>query len=117
MYIKFQAAGDELTPELQKYTYHKLAPLVRRMPRAIRSTARFVVSFERRTAKKQTVGSCKIICAAAGQVWTAQETTQHIYAALDIAVVQIEQQCKKYIKIHRPSLAARTKNILNADWY
>lgn len=116
MYIKFQAAGDELTPELQKYTYRKLTPLVRRMPRPMRASARFVVSFERRTTKKQTVGSCKIICAAAGQVWTAQETTQHIYAALDIAVVQIEQQCKQYVHREHTTLLGRAKNVLRQDW-
>lgn len=116
MYIKFQAAGGELTPELQKYTYRKLAPLLRRMPRSMRASARFMVSFERRTAKKQTVGSCKIVCAASGQIWTAEETTQHIYAALDIAVVQIEQQCKQYLRSHKQSLLGRAKNVLQQDW-
>jgi len=107
MKINFSANGLELTSELEKYANRKVSRIARRVPRGLRSTAGCHVVFAQAIRKGIKFSTCTITLAFDGNELKAQETTQHMYAALDIATVQIEQQLKDCARKRRNGLLRR----------
>lgn len=98
MKIHFSSKGLELTVELEKYAARKVTHLSRRIPRKLRPAAGCNVSFARATQKGAKLNTCTISLTIDDVELKASETTQHMYAALDIASVQIEQQLKDHVR-------------------
>jgi len=107
MTIQFSATGLKLTGELEKYANQKLARLSRRTPRRLRAKATCMVSFTYTLRKGVKSNTCDIVLSMDGNELIAHETTQHMYAALDIAAVQIEQQLKIFVRKGRKGLFGR----------
>jgi ribosomal subunit interface protein len=105
------AIGFELSDELEKYSRSKLAELARRVPRELRDDALCVVTFtqmKRGTDKRR----CSMVLQVGGQKFRAQETTQHMYTALDIATVDVLQKLRDY----RRSARLRSSNSSENPW-
>lgn len=97
----YSAEGLELTGELTKYANGKSAHLARKIPRRLRSKAACKVSFGQTASSEHKLNTCRIVLTLDDTELRAEETTQHMYAALDIAAVHIEQQLAEYIHTHR----------------
>ncbi len=94
MKVHIAAKGLELTDELEKYAHHKLARLNRKVPRRLRAEAGYELSLTQTTSKGAKYNTCSIVLTLGEHECMAKETTLHMHAALDVAVVQIEQQLK-----------------------
>jgi ribosomal subunit interface protein len=108
MKVRYLTRGLELTAELEKYANGKTARLARKVPRRLKAGTTCEVVFSQIIHKDDKVSTCSITLSLGEKEIKAKETTQHIYAALDIAVVDIEQQLKGYARgrrwriLHRP---------------
>jgi ribosomal subunit interface protein len=98
MKIHFSVKGIDLTRDLEKYTNHKLTRITRRIPRKLRTAAGYDIAFACVTRRGEKLNTCTIKLTVDDVELKASETTQHMYAALDIATVQIEQQLKDRVR-------------------
>jgi len=101
MKIHLRAEGFELTSELEKYAGSKIAQLTKRLPRSLRQLADCEAVFLRGQAKGVRSNTCSLTLRVEGTELHARETTQHMYAALDIAAVYVEQELKEYLAKRR----------------
>jgi ribosomal subunit interface protein len=92
------AEGFDLAPKLQRYTAGKVRDIEKFIPRQARQSAVLVVHFKevRRGASK----TCTLALQLPHQTLSASETTGHMYAALDITVVEIRRQLAEYKSKH-----------------
>ncbi|HSX30773.1 MAG TPA: HPF/RaiA family ribosome-associated protein [Candidatus Saccharimonadales bacterium] len=101
MKIHLNATGLELTGDLEKYAGGKLAKLAKRVPRKLRVHADCTVTFTLKRKKGAKFNTCTIVLKLDGTELKAEETTLHMYAALDIALVHVRQQLKDYVAKQR----------------
>lgn len=105
MDIEITTQGFELNQELEKYTHVKLGRITRQLTRLSHDgvpTACQVV-FTQAHLRENKVNTCMLTLVLGDEKLTAQETTQHMYAALDIVTAQVEQRLKAYRKAHSKS--------------
>lgn len=93
---RISAEGFDIKNELKKYTNKKLSRIKRRVPRKSRATAKCDISFSQVRRRDIKHCTCTIVLTIDDMRYTAKETTTHMYAALDIASVHIEQQLRAY---------------------
>lgn len=91
-----QAEKFELNPELQKYTRKKLNGLEKYIPKKAREAAHMDVRFKQLQKKDKKQSTCELTLHLPHANLFAKETTQHIYAALDIATAHIHEQLVAY---------------------
>ncbi len=92
----FDAPPALLTPELEKYAIRKLAWVERAMPRSEREVVRVGVRFRQRMVAGEKQNSCKLTLTSPKHSFTAQETTVHLYSALDIVAAALRADLKRY---------------------
>ena len=92
------AEGFDLTPKLQKYLKAKVKDIEKYVPRKARESAVLAVHFK--LAKKGQEKACTLALQLPQKTLAASETTGHMYAALDIATVEIRRQLADYKSIH-----------------
>lgn len=97
MKVRFTAEGFELTTELDKYAARKVVQMSRHVPHKVKATAICEVHFSLQKKADVKYSTCAITFTLGDQELKAEETTQHMYAALDIAAVRIEQQLETFI--------------------
>lgn len=102
MKLNTSAKGLELTDEFEGYARRRLKGLSRRLPRRERGSATCRVTLSR-SARGPVHDTCSIVLAFHNAEFRAKESTPYIYAALDVAVVHIEQQLQAYKRRHRRS--------------
>lgn len=85
-----------MSEELAKYTRGKLERLDKYIPRADRPTALVEVAFREQGALK----TCSVSVKFRREELVTSETTQHMYASLDIAAAAVEQSLKEYRQQH-----------------
>ncbi|HPR09926.1 MAG TPA: HPF/RaiA family ribosome-associated protein [Candidatus Saccharibacteria bacterium] len=95
---QFTAKGIDDHTKLRRYADKKIATLLRRLPRGARESAKLAVVFTQSSDKKQK--SCRITVQLPHQTLVADETTIHLYAALDIASAEIKRQMGEYKTMH-----------------
>ncbi len=100
MKIHLTSDGFELTSELEKYAISKMTQVAKRMPHKLRADVTIEVHFARGRQKTGGYSTCRVTFTSGGEVFIAEETTQHMYAALDIAAVHIEHQVADYMVRH-----------------
>lgn len=101
MKVHLTASGFELTPELEKYADAKLRRLGRIIPKQLRAQASCGVAFKQVKHGATKHNTCVLIIQLADTELKAEETTQHMYAALDIACVHVEHQLIDYAAARR----------------
>lgn len=107
MKARFVVNGIELTNDLEKYANQKVAHLNKRILRKFRSSTDCQITFTQAVRKGVKLNTCDIVLTSGGDKLKACETTQHMYAALDIVVVQIDQQLKVLAHKERAGLIRR----------
>jgi len=99
MKVRFSAVGFDLDAELDKYAAKKVVHMSRHVPRKEKAEAVCEVQFTHVKSKGIKYSTCAITFRLhEANELKAEETTQHMYAALDIAAVRIEQQLEDYAK-------------------
>jgi ribosomal subunit interface protein len=99
MTVRFTAVGFDLDAELDKYAARKVAHMSRHVPRKEKADAVCEVQFTHGKRKGIKYSTCAITFKLhEANELKAEETTQHMYAALDIAAVRIEQQLEDFAK-------------------
>ncbi|HET6924424.1 MAG TPA: ribosome-associated translation inhibitor RaiA [Candidatus Saccharimonadales bacterium] len=113
-----QAEGYSVSGELQKYTQKKLDSLERYIPRSCRRSAHVEVRFKQKASKDKNrkFNTCELTLHLPGDTLFAKETTQHMYAALDIVAVHIKQQLDDYRAKHSPRWRHRLARRLGGEW-
>lgn len=96
MKIQITAANFDLGLELEKYARHKLEGLTRHVPHRLREVSALELTFYQHVSGKLKQNTCELCLRVPRDELTARETTQHMYAALDIAVANVEQQLRDY---------------------
>lgn len=96
MKVRFSAEGFELTTELDKYAARKVIQMSRHVPRKDKAEATCEVHFAQVEKAGVKHSTCTVTFVLGSQELKAEETTQHMYAALDIAAVRIEQQLEAF---------------------
>jgi len=90
------AEDFELGEELAKYARGKLENLDKYLPHKDRATTLLEVTFSEQGALK----TCQLTVKLRREEIIARETTQHMYASLDVAVVAVEQRLRDYRRQH-----------------
>lgn len=118
MKVRYSATGYELTRELEKYASAKVTKFTRKLPRRVRGAADCEVSFAQTRRGESKFNTCTVNLRFDDTVLTASETTLHMYAALDIAAVHIEQQLKSYLRSNknRGTWGRLKRSIRDQDW-
>jgi len=101
MKTHFIASGFELTTELERYARHKLLEIGHWVPRSVRAQASCTINFDQKIRGEVKLNTCTIVIVLAETELHASETTSHMYAALDIAAVNINQQLREYGRRNR----------------
>lgn len=92
------AEGFDLTPKLQKYTNGKVRDIEKYIPRHDRQAAALAVHFK--LTKKGQEKTCTLALELPHETLAVRETTGHMYAALDIATVEIRRKLADYKAKH-----------------
>ncbi len=88
------AEGFDLTPKLQKYAAGKVRDIEKYIPRKARASAALAVHFkEEKKGKEKT---CTLALQLPHETLAVRETTSHMYAALDIATVEMRRRLAQY---------------------
>jgi ribosomal subunit interface protein len=98
MKTHFVASNFDLTIDLEKYARHKLIEIGRWVPRALRAQASCTINFDQKIRGELKLNTCTIVIVLPDVELHASETTSHMYAALDIAAVNINQQLREYAR-------------------
>jgi putative sigma-54 modulation protein len=102
------ARGFELNAELNRYIRHKLAELNRKLPRGVRAEIACTLTLTQKHRKDGDTKTCAIVLQLPNEKLQAQETTQHMYAALDIVAEAMSEQVRAYkTRNRRRGLRAR----------
>jgi ribosomal subunit interface protein len=116
MKIRFTAEGFDISTELDKYAGRKVAQMARHVPRKAKAEADCEIHFTQSEHAGVKHSTCVVTFKIGEQELKAEETTQHMYAALDIAAVRIEQQLESYVKHQKkPGMRSRLKRSGNAE--
>ncbi|MBL8121472.1 ribosome-associated translation inhibitor RaiA [Candidatus Saccharibacteria bacterium] len=92
------AEGFDLAQKLQKYTVGKVRDIEKYVPRKARPSAVLAVHFKE--SKKGKDKTCTLTLQLPHQTLAVRETTTHMYAALDIATVEMRRQLADYKSKH-----------------
>jgi ribosomal subunit interface protein len=108
MKTHFVTTDFELTHELERYARHKLIEIGRFVPRALRAEASCTINFDQKQQGDTKLNTCTVVMVLPDTELHSRETTSHMYAALDIAAVNMNQQLRAYAaQNHRRGLRAR----------
>lgn len=102
MKIHLSCSGFELDSELEKYAAGKAAQMAKGLPRKLRPHASCTIHFAQGRAGGAKISTCSVRLTAGQASFTAEESTQHMYAALDIATVNIAQQVLDHVTRTKP---------------
>lgn len=97
MKLHIQATGFELDRELEKYVDGKVSQLYKELPRKLRADANCDIAFRQSGRGSSKASTCKVTVMLDGVTFQAEESTQHMYAALDIAVVHVVHQLEGHL--------------------
>jgi len=101
MKVRLGAEGFELNAELDKYAGKKVTQFGRHVPRKEKAEAACEIHFSQGERAGVKHSTCAITLAFDDVELKAEETTQHMYSALDIAAVRIEQQLDDYVRLQK----------------
>lgn len=115
MKLVVSAEKFEIGPELQKYTQKKLDSLERYIPKLARESAHIEVRYKQENLKNKKHSTCELTLHLPHGNLFACETTQHMYAALDIATAHIREQIVAYKAKHGRSGRKRLGHKFSAE--
>jgi ribosomal subunit interface protein len=97
MKLHIHATGFDLDSELEKYVEGKLPSIYKTLPRKLRSEASCDIAFDQSVKGSDKMSTCSLSVRFENVQLEVTESTQHMYAALDIAVVYMHQQLENYL--------------------
>lgn len=100
MKLDISAVHYELSEKLEAYVTRKCHRLETYIPRAARESAHVVVRVKQAGGKGAPKRTCDITLHLPHENLQASETTQHMYAAVDIAVAHVQHQLAEYKARH-----------------
>ncbi len=115
MKIHITSRGLDLTTDLEKYANRKLARLAKKVPRRKRAEAVCKIVFAQVRRRGKEINTCSIDFVFNSTQLRAQETTLHMYAALDIAAVHMERQIIDFAAQHRRPLRAQVRRLFRRE--
>ena len=118
MLQKFELSAThlELDDRLKKYVTRKLASVDKYLAKQIRPSAHMEVRLKEHKSNGQKQSVCDVTFFLPHDTLKITESTQNIYAAIDIVEAKLKQQVKKYKELHmggkrRRRLFARARNV------
>lgn len=117
MIQKLEIAGVhmEVGADLKKHVLHKIGRLDKYILKRVRGSVHAEVKLKAGRAKKQDERTCEVVLHLPNEVLTITETTDNIFAAVNIAEEKLKTQLHKYKDLQpgpklRQKLFARLKN-------
>ena len=109
MIQKFELKGVHTTIDesLRKYVEKKIGRLDKYLPRAHRDSVHAVVELKEAKAKDKKQYTCAVTMHLPHGDLNATESTQNMYAAIDIVEAKLKQQIQKYKDSHANGKLAR----------
>ncbi|MEJ0073732.1 MAG: HPF/RaiA family ribosome-associated protein [Candidatus Saccharibacteria bacterium] len=95
----------------------KAAQIAKQLPRKLRAGASCDVQLDFEKHKGHKLNTCSVTFMVDDMELKAEETTQHMYTALDIAAVHVRQQVADYLARREIyGVRQRLKRTLKAEW-
>ncbi|TAH32169.1 ribosome-associated translation inhibitor RaiA [Candidatus Saccharibacteria bacterium] len=103
--LKVVITGEkfELTPKIERYIQKKMKTLEKYIPRAARESAQAEVRLKQSPSKTKQSATCDLTLYLPKASLHAKETTEHMYAAFDITIANIQHQVAEYKTKHEPA--------------
>jgi putative sigma-54 modulation protein len=122
MIQKFEltATHMELDDRLKKYVTKKLAGMDKYLSKQVRPSAHLEVRLKEHSSKGQKQAICDVTLHLPHGTIKIRETTQNIFASIDIVEAKLKQQIRRYKESHtdgkrRRRLFARRRTELAAE--
>lgn len=97
-----------INPDQGKYIRKRMNRLEKYVPRRARASAHAEVTLKKQPLKARHNFTCEISLYLPQEILNCQETTQHPYAAIDVATAKLQTQIEKYKDEHgSPKLRRR----------
>ncbi len=117
MKLSVTAVTYQVSPELEKYARAKVKRLGKVIPRRLRAAASCHIAFTEKPGRGHKMYTCMIELQVETSSLQARESTQHMYAALDIACVHIEHQLADYAaRAKKRRLRRLLSGSMHGDW-
>lgn len=91
------------TPALEKYIQQKVTATEKYVPRILRESAHLQINMHQAGPEGNRRCTCEIGLKIPSFSVHAKETTQHMYAAVDVAIAHIRQQLAEYKAQQQPA--------------
>jgi ribosomal subunit interface protein len=103
--MKLELSGIDYTisPKLHLYAEKKVQKLEKYVPRSARASAHVEVRLKQKLVKGVNHSTCEITLHLPHENLQASETTQHMYAAVDVATAHLRNQIASYKEKYMPA--------------
>lgn len=96
MKLTIEGVHVNLDSDLRKYANKKIGGLEKYIPKRARESAHADVILKRMPSKDKNKFCCEITLYLPRETLNCKETTQHLYAAIDVSSAKAQQQLRKY---------------------
>ncbi len=105
MIERFEINGVHMKADekLKAYTTKKIGKLDKYLPRYARSSAHIEVKLKESNSKSKKQYTCEVILHLPHDILTTKETTQNMYAAVDIVEAKLRNLIRAYKEKHQSS--------------
>lgn len=94
--LTIEGVHASVDADLEKYAQKKIGGLEKYIPRHARQSAHAEVILKKEASKDKNKFTCEITVYLPHEVLNSKETTQHLYAAIDVASAKTHHQLTKY---------------------
>lgn len=94
--LTIEGVHINLDSDLEKYATKKIGGLEKYIPKRARESAHAEVILKRVPSKDKNKFLCEITIHLPHEVLNCKETTQHLYAAIDVSSAKAQNQLRKY---------------------
>ncbi|MFA5004152.1 MAG: ribosome-associated translation inhibitor RaiA [Candidatus Saccharimonadales bacterium] len=98
--LTIEGVHINLDGDLEKYANKKIGGLEKYVPKRARESAHAEVILKRVPSKDKNKFCCEITLHLPHEILNCKETTQHLYAAIDVASAKARHQLQKYKDEH-----------------
>lgn len=105
--LEINGVHFKVDDDLRKYVGKKIGRLDQYMTRHARQSAHAEVKLTESKIKTRKQSTCDVIIFLPQETLATKETTQNMFAAVDIVEAKLKNQLKKYKNKHNPRLHRR----------
>lgn len=103
--LKVVVTGEkfDISPKLEQYIQRKIRAFEKYIPRTARESAQIEIRLKESRSKTNQTRTCDLTLYLPKASLHARETTEHMYAAFDITIANLQHQVAEYKAQHEPA--------------